>query len=150
MRHLGDLHTGGMDIQTDQQTNLQTNWRMELLIEMSLSQYRQLSTLHTRFLDASSHHYKKLRPSVHRSVHPLICLLVRLSIDPSGAFFWAAAPKGTKSCRTRGESVRLSIRPSILSAFLLSRMPCYSNFHWIPWENDKRQYMDNGALALTV
>ena len=26
--------------------------------------------------------------------------------------FWAAAPKGTKSCRTQGESVRPSVRPS--------------------------------------
>ena len=27
--------------------------------------------------------------------------------------FWAAAPKGTKSCRTQEESVHLSIRPSV-------------------------------------
>ena len=47
-----------------------------------------------------------------------------------GHTFWAAAPKGTKSCRTQGESVRPSIRSSVLlSAFLLSRKPCYSNSH---------------------
>ena len=27
--------------------------------------------------------------------------------------FWAAAPKGTKSCRTQGESVRPYVRPSV-------------------------------------
>ena len=27
--------------------------------------------------------------------------------------FWAAAPKGTKSCRTQGESVRPFIHPSV-------------------------------------
>ena len=27
--------------------------------------------------------------------------------------FWAAAPKGTKSCRTQGESVRPSVRPYV-------------------------------------
>ena len=32
----------------------------------------------------------------------------------SGALpFWAAAPKGTKSCRTRGIPVRLSVHPSV-------------------------------------
>ena len=29
------------------------------------------------------------------------------------AGFWAAAPKGTKSCRTQGESVRPSVRTSV-------------------------------------
>ena len=27
--------------------------------------------------------------------------------------FWAAAPKGTKSCRTQGEFVHPSVRPSV-------------------------------------
>ena len=46
--------------------------------------------------------------------NPVACLLgnhnpsVRCHLG-----FWAAAPKGTKSCRTQGESVCPSIRPSI-------------------------------------
>ena len=41
--------------------------------------------------------------------------------DHSGIVpFWAAAPKGTKSCRTRGESVRLSVcLPSLQDALLV-------------------------------
>ena len=41
----------------------------------------------------------------HSCSHP-ICLSVFLSL-------WAAAPKGTKSCRTQGTFVRLSIRPLV-------------------------------------
>ena len=33
--------------------------------------------------------------------------------------FWAAAPRGTKSCRTQEESVRPSVRPSVCPSFYL-------------------------------
>ena len=45
----------------------------------------------------------------------LICILVSDSFPffpPFFPFFWAAAPKGTMSCRTQGESLRPSVRPS--------------------------------------
>ena len=40
------------------------------------------------------------------------CPSVRPSVCRSNFTFWAAAPKGTKSCRTQGEFLRPSVRPS--------------------------------------
>ena len=76
-------------------------------------------------------------------LHALHCLFCSYAIT-----FWAAAPKGMKSCRTQGESVCPSICLSVLLSAFLSRMPWYLNSHLMTWRNDKRQYMDNGTPAL--
>ena len=46
-----------------------------------------------------------------------VCRVCRCFYFPFFFSFWAAAPKGTKSCRTQGESVRLYVRTSV-------RPPC--------------------------
>ena len=83
------------------------------------------------FLVADTQLYKRLCLSVRRSIGPSVRRSigpsVRRSIGPSvlrsisplvrghrvekweNERFWAAAPKGTKSCRTPGESVRQSV-----------------------------------------
>ena len=66
-----------------------------------------------------------VRPFVRSSVRPFVRPFVRLSICTVGWLvgcsvslsltFWAAAPKGTKSCRTQGD-FRSSVRPFVRSS----------------------------------
>ena len=61
---------------------------------------------------------------MHATLHP--ALSVRWSVGRLVGphfTFWAAAPKGTKSCRTQGKSVRPSVRPSVRTSVRTSVPP---------------------------
>ena len=67
--------------------------------------------LECKFLVADMQLYQAL--SIHQSVHGHESKSAKMSVLDS---FWAAAPKGTKSCRTQGgfrSSVRSIVRPPL-------------------------------------
>ena len=72
------------------------------------------SAARCRRLEARTHKQPISQPKISTRLSSFDLVGGLASIEKSPEMrFWAAAPKGTKSCRTQGESVRPSVRTSV-------------------------------------